>query len=283
MPENTENHDLIHAAQEAVEPRALDGARGVWAVHQSQRVVDLADTLERRQARPDRKTGVFCFTDVESVVGHILKHAMPETEIYADVDSDSVTAVINAHEAWADGEPSDSMAYAGLAGWGDHRAVLTLRRTEDWVEWTARDRKWMAQTEFAEFIEQQIPNCVAPVGAEMLELAQTFKATKATKFEQSRRLKSGETKLEWREDIEAKAGPRGSLDIPDEIHVALRPYECSPAYRVAARLRYRIDGGDLRLSFVLIRPRDVLLEAFGEVVKAVGTGTARPVWRGAHA
>ena len=114
----------------------------------------------------------------------------------------------------------------------------------------------------------------------MLELAQTFKATKAVKFEQSKRLKSGETKLEYREDIEAKAGARGSLDIPDEIALALAPFERGEAYRVTARLRYRIGDGQLALSYVHIRPRDVLLDAFGQVAAAIADESGVEIWHG---
>lgn len=246
---------------------------GIWAAvsplgaHQ----LDLRDEIERRQPNPDRKKGNYAFTEPASLVGYLAKHSRDETELYADVDRGTITAVINAHSEDAADDP---------AGWGDHRAILTLRKTDDWTNWTGNDSKWHTQTAFAEFIEQHLPCCVTPDGATMLELAQSIKGTKAVTFEQSKRLKSGETKLEYREDVEAKAGARGSIDIPDEITLALTPFEHGEPYKVTARLRYRIDGGALALSYVLIRPRDVLLDAFNGVVSAVSEGTGRDIWHG---
>ena len=285
MPDNTENHDLITTAQEAVDPISLadQGAPGVWLAHESSKLIDLYYDIAERQPRPTRKTGVYCFTDVDSLIGYLAKHSRAETEIYADVDSSSITAVINAHEgidASEKDEPTDSPSYAGLAGWGDHRAILTVPLTEDWKAWIAGDGKLYGQTLFAEFVEQHLPNFVTPDGATMLELAQSFRAASKVSFEQSRRLKSGETKLEFREDVEAKAGARGSIDIPDELSIALRVFERGEVYRVSARLRYRIQDGALLLGYVLIRPRDVLLDAFGGVVSRVAVGAARDVWHG---
>lgn len=264
--------DLTRTATEPTEIRP-----GIWAavsplgeIHE----LDLRDEIERRQPNPDRKKGTYAFTEPASLVGYLAKHSRDETELYANVDRGTITAVINAHSDDGADDP---------AGWGDHRATLTLRKTDDWNNWIERDGKWLTQTGFAEFIEQHLPCCVTPDGATMLELAQSIKGTKAVTFEQSKRLKSGETKLEYREDVEAKAGARGSIDIPDEITLALTPFEHGEPYKVTARLRYRIDGatgGNLALSYVLLRPRDILLNAFGDVVGGVAKDTGRDIWHG---
>ena len=277
MPETTENRDLIDTALQAAKPVAIYG--DVWLVHESAKVVDLSAEIEKRQPRPNRKAGVYRFTDAVGLVGYIGRHGLAETELYADVDKGTITSVINAH----DGDTAETGEVSDAAGWGDHRAILTLRQTDDWTDWTGSSGKWLSQTELAEFIEQHLPNCVNPDGATMLELAQSFKATKGAKIEASRRIKSGETKLEYREDIEAKAGSRGTLDIPDEITLALQPFDGSAPYRVYARFRFRINDGDLRLSYVLVRPRDVLRDAFGEVVAVVSKETGRDIWHGASA
>jgi uncharacterized protein YfdQ (DUF2303 family) len=274
MPELTDMQTIVTTAQEAVEPHAIPGAPGVFVAHDNLTLHDLHDILARRLPRPERKRGTFAFTDPVHLVGYLDKHKVPETEVYADVDKGTVTAVINAHEG------SSGMVGDSLAGWGDHRAVLTLRPGDDWTRWTKGDGKWVSQTEFAEFIEQHLPCCVTPDGATMLELAQSFRATKSVKFEQSKRLKSGETQLEYRENVEAKAGARGSLDIPDEITLALAPFEHGAPYKVTARLRYRIDGGELALSYVLIRPRDILLDAFNAVITDVAAQSGREIWHG---
>lgn len=216
---------------------------------------------------PRRKRGSVTVRDAASLVGVIKKHAQAGAEVYADVDSLRITAVLN---AGADIEP----------GWGDHRATLALRATKAWVEWLGKNAKFLSQTEFAEFIEQRLVDVIEPEGADLLELAQTFKATKAVAFESSKRLSTGQVQLTYKEDIAAKAGTRGQIDIPETFTLGLIPFDGARAYKVTARLRYRIQDAALVLGYVLERPEDVLESAFADVAAEISTAVDIPVWAG---
>ena len=274
MPDITDTQAIVSTAQEAVDVQEIHP--GIFAAHQNLKVHDLRRDIARRMPRPERKEGTFTFTAPAGLVGYLAKHGLPETELFGDVDKGTITAIINAH----DGDTAGIGEVSDAAGWADHTATLTLRKSDDWAHWTSNDGKWFGQREFAEFIEQHLPNCVDPNGATMLELSQSFRATKAVNFEASKRLKSGETTLEYRESIDATAGKRGAIAIPDEISLALTPFEHGDPYKVTARLRYRIDGGQLAMSYVLIRPRDVLLDAFRAVAALVESETGRRIWEG---
>jgi uncharacterized protein YfdQ (DUF2303 family) len=126
-----------------------------------------------------------------------------------------------------------------------------------------------------------LPNFADPTAADMLELAQTFQATTKVDFASSQRVKSGETQLNYTEQQAAAAGKKGQLAIPDTFDIGVQVYDqVGAAYKVTARFRYRITGGELRLGYRLNRPTDVLQAAFDEVVGHVerGAGTPREVW-----
>jgi len=275
MPETTENYDLIRTAQESVEPHQL--TKGRWLVRDSQgqaRVIDLTDEIEHDNPNPDRKTGHRVVTDVPSLAAYLAKHGLPETEVWGRRDKGTIQAVINAHESSETGEGADTN---GVAGWGDHTVTLALRHSDDWKDWTAADGKLVSQVEFAEFIEDHRPNFGKPTAAEMLELAQTFRSTNKVEFGSSHRVKSGETSLQYAEVHDAKAGKKGELSIPDEISIAMPVYDQGKPYLLTARLRYRIQNGQLLLGFKLNRPKDTLQEAFDEVVDDVQRQTNRVV------
>lgn len=279
MPENTENHDLIVTAQEAVEPHQLTPGR--WLVRDSggqARVIDLADEIENDRPNPPRKRGDATVRDVPSFASYLAKHGLPETELWGNRDRSTITAVINADGAAAD-DPGDSLDGNGVAGWGDHTATLALLHSGDWKDWTAHDGKYMTQVEFAEFLEDHRPNLGKPSPAEMLELAQTFRATTKGEFTSSQRLATGETSLSFTETHDAKAGKKGQIEIPDEISIGLPVYDQGKPYMLTARLRYRISGGNLHMGYKLNRPADVLQAAFDEVVSEVEKVTSRTVWR----
>ena len=237
------------------------------------REIDLRDKIEAGRLRPDRKRGTVTLTTAGGLIDYLAKHGLPETELWADITADRVTAVINAHAGTDDGEESD-------AGWGDHRAVLQLTTTQDWRDWTGYSGKLLSQTDFAEFVEQHLPNIVTPTAADMLELAQTIKGASKVTFESTKRLTGGQVALEWREDVDAKAGRKGDIKIPDVIELALQVYEGGPAYRMAARFRYRIERGQLALGYVLERAGDVKRDAFAASIESIGADTGRAVWHG---
>lgn len=272
MPENTENHDLIVAAQEAVEPYVVrhaidDGPAGLYIVRDTDgdvHALDLREQLGLLPEHPARKTGNITFTDPISLIGYLDKHGEPWTEVYADDRACTITAVINAHGT----QP----------GWADHKATLAVRLTDDWRDWTKYDGELMTQTGFAEFIEDHLPNFAKPSGADMLELAQTFQATTKVDFASSQRIKSGETQLLYTEHQDATAGKKGTLAVPDTFDLGLQVFENGEAYKVTARFRYRIHDGQLRLGYRLTRPRDVLVAAFRGVVEVVSGGITPDVW-----
>ena len=52
---------------------------------------------------------------------------------------------------------------------------------------------------------------------------------------------------------------------------------------MSARFRYRIAQGVLTLGYVLVRPTDVIRDAFGGAVQAIATETSVPVLLGTYA
>lgn len=266
MSENTEARDVIDVAQEAVGAQQLE--HGIYYDGLKGEIVDIRDQLhDEAAADPDRKTGRYDVTDVPSFAAYLAKHGQEHTELWGARDQGHIYAVINAHAGSEYGAHHE-----------DHKAVLQLRHSDDWNDWTKADGQWKSQVDFAEFIEDHRPNFGKPTAAEMLELAQTFRSTSKVEFNSSHRVKSGETSLAYAEVHDAKAGKKGELTIPDEISVAMPVYDQGKPYLLTARLRYRIQNGALLLGFKLNRPKDVLQEAFDDVVASVQAGTGRDVW-----
>lgn len=274
MPETTENHDLIRAAQEAVHPHQL--APGRWLVRDGNgaaRVIDLTHEIERDQPHPPRKTGQYVLTDVASFAGYLTKHGLPQTELWGSRTTAAIRAVINAHQQAEVGQGLDGH---GEAGWGDHTVTLQLRPSDDWKEWTAYDGKLLTKDQFAEFVEDHLPNFAN--GAAFLELARSFRATINVEFGNAEHA-GGKTTVNYTKTTEAKAGQKGAVAFPDAITIGLYVYEGGKPYKLDARLRYKVTDGELRIGFKLQRPRDVEQAAFDEFVDEVQEATQRTVWR----
>ncbi len=269
----TDTQPIIDTAVAATEPHRL--ADNIVSVVVPNEGCHLLIDLQQYLDQPRRKTGTIVAHDATAFTSYVNKHGLLGTEIWADEANTRVIAVINAH-----GESDDQIA-EGDAGWGDHRALLAVRRTPAWDAWTKHDGEWMRQEQFAEHIEDRAIDIAKPSGADMLELAQSISGTVGVTFESSKRLSNGEAQIAYKETVDAKAGHRGQLDIPSHIELGLAPFHGGPAYKVKARFRYRINGGQLVLSYALERPEDILREAFADVISAIADNVDdRPVLMG---
>jgi uncharacterized protein YfdQ (DUF2303 family) len=253
--------DLAFSSQEPaeLEPGKVYGWLDNGQVHK----IDL--TGDEYREYPKHKAGTVTVRNVASFAHYYAKHSDDSSEVYADLDKGTFTAVLDAHlDAHGGG--------AYTARWEKHRLVLALEQTLPWVTWTAMDRQWMTQQVFAEFIED---NCrdLHPDGrvsaADLLEIAQHFQAHTKVNFTQGTRLATGATQLVYQETIEAKAGNRGDITIPGEFDLAIVPFDdCEPQV-LPARFRYRRSAGDLRLGYFLNDPQRVAREAVAEVASVL--------------
>lgn len=259
----TENDALIEVARDAHGAVVTDPA----SLHLSPAAQHVVD-LERFLPAPRRTRATVRHHTAASLSAYVNRHKAPAaTTLYANAERAVVHAVLN-----------DSALDA--PGWGDHRAVLELKTTDAWGRWKAGDGRLMNQQEFAEHIEAGLAEIVEPPSADMLELAQTFEATTGVNFRSATRLADGQRALLYEETVEARAGLKGSIEIPKEFRLAIEPYEGSGVAPVIARLRYRINGIALSIGYVLVRPADVLRVAFDEAVGEIEQATELQAFRG---
>ena len=235
--------------------------------------IDLAQLGQSLAAHPHRKQGTVHVQDAQSFIDYVGKHQLDCTEVYADLSRQKLVAVINAHAGSSDDTD-------GVAGHGDHRCALELLPTREWQVWTARDKKALPQTEFAEHLEDNAHNVVSPDGATMLEIASSLLASTSVDFKSASRLHDGQVTFRYEETTQARAGQTGDLDIPTTFTLSLRPFEGADPVDVVARFRYRITSGNLALSYALLNPEDIARQAFLDHVDVVRDEIAPPVFQG---
>ncbi|MFF0143557.1 DUF2303 family protein [Streptomyces sp. NPDC005227] len=218
----------------------------------------------------DRKAGTTTVRDSESFLAYWVKHHDADSEVYADAERLTITAVLDANTTSA-------------PRFGAHRLHLALRETTTWQQWTRQDGQLMDQETFAEFLEDHVPELLEPVGADMLEIAQSFQAASKVDFQSAQRLNSGQRQFQYVETTTAKAGQKGQLTVPETFVIGLVPFEGSEGYKLTVRLRYRIGQDKLRLGYKLDRPDEIRKTAFADVVKAVGEQIDTAVMNGSPA
>ncbi|MEU3162927.1 DUF2303 family protein [Streptosporangium sp. NPDC006930] len=272
----TENDALIQAVSDAALGERLEPG-GFYAFKHNDHVTTI-DLLDKNLERPRRKTGTVRVEDIASFVQYFQKHRDPGSDVFVDLRAGVITAVLDAHQ-----ETDDEFLNEPTARWGEHRLILTLARTDAWKRWTAQDRQFLKQTDFADFVDDNRADIHKPSAAEMLELVQHFQTQKKVTFNSAVILGNGDRRLTFTEETDAAAGAKGQIIVPSVLELGLAPFDDSAPYVVTARFRYRIQGGALFMGVLLDNADDVLRDAVKTVVTKLQDELSVQIMRGTPA
>jgi uncharacterized protein YfdQ (DUF2303 family) len=224
--------------------------------------------LEKTQPAPRRSTGTVVLKDVASFVLFFNEQKGNFTpRIYGSVNPPKFTAVFN-----------DDASHA--AGWGDYKAQYSCPYSIEWQTWQSKNKQPMNQADFAQFIEDNLPDILD--GATLLEVSRSLEAKKKVNFASAIRLSDGQNQFTYEEQVEGTAN-KGQLKIPETFDLGIPVFEGGPLYKVSARLRYRITEGKLGLWYDLERPHKILEDAVKQVWADISTGTTVTIFNGAPA
>lgn len=209
--------------------------------------------FERFLPNPRRATGTVEVRDVESFTKIVNRFKTPACVAYAHEDG-VIVAVVNDHVT---GEPA----------WRDHRIVLDRPVTKAFAAWQhAFAQGGMTQQQFATFLEDRLSEIAEPPGADLLEIAQEFRASRSLKFRQQHRLSNGQQQVEYVEELEGGGGREGKITMPEEVTVVVAPYRDSAVITFIARVRWTLADQAVRFSLVPVegkRTRPDGLEILG--------------------
>lgn len=250
---------LTALAAVASEPRDVDGHRYV-IVPKDFQCKDITDLVEKAQPFPNRKRGTVCLKDLTSLLAYCKDQASGDAAyIYADPDGRKITAVFNDQR---------STGVTG-AGWRDHRAEYKAEFTPEFTCWLTANRKQFSQSEFAEFIEDNFADITEPGAQFLLDVATSLQAKTDINFSSAKRLQNGQVQLAYTENIDARAGVNGALEIPKEFALGLRIFKNGAGYKLKARLKYRLNSGSVKFWFEIDRPERAVEDAFAGYVDQV--------------
>ena len=236
------------------------------------------ERLEHLLETPTRPRGTTKLGDADSFCAWINERKLPTSRVYA---------VNNHSEGVQFVAVLDDTVEAGQPLWGDWRALYTPLVSPEWQIWNGLNGKRGAQKDFAEFVESNIDDVFSsgahePAGAVLLELANVLHATLKAEFSSAVRLSNGTTQLRYSETMQATGGS-GSLEVPEMFFLSIPVFQHGPHYKVAARLRYRVQGSSLSIGYDLVRPHKIIEAAADDIIERITEKTALPLFMGTPA
>lgn len=238
--------------------------------------------LERFADNPRRKRAKVTLEDQDSFARYINQHKVAfVTALFGRISEQggSFTGILDYHTQNVLTAAGKLETGGELARWGEHRADFTLAFTPEWLRWTKSDGVPLSQLQFAEMIEDNLPDIMAPSAADLLEIVQDLTAKKDVNFKSTMRLDNGQVGVLYDETI--TTGKRdGQIDLPREFTLSIAPFRGSPAVGIKARLRFRINDGVLQFVYRLNQPNKVIETAFDGARTYIAAQTDLPVLLG---
>lgn len=224
------------------------------------------DELERLLPAPVRARATVTANSAETLSAYINRFKSENSAIFADQAKFTIVGIIDYHAPSA-------------PAFREHRVTYVAPRSLEWQTWTGGSGKRMAQSDFAQFIEDNVVDIRTPPGADVLEVARGLQAKKSVEFASAIRLADGAQQFTYNETIDGSAA-KGTIKVPEEFVLGIPVFFGGDLYEVRARLRYRIDGGKLMLWYELYRAEYIERDAFDAVCKGVSEATAKAIWQG---
>lgn len=233
--------------------------------------------LEKLLPTPLRKKAMVSLDTADSFIDYMKRHgSLANATIWGRTDFEK-------NETHFIGIINDNGETPAESGWRDHQASFKPRLSVEWKRWMdAADGNSMTQGEFAEFIEKNRQDIVSgeglPSGGEMLEMATNFEANQDMKFKSAIRLQSGAVNMAF---VQSDADQTvATMKMFDKFTIGIPVFLGGEAYKVEARLRYRIPGGNLKFYIDLTRTDRILDDATKGLSQIIADKTGKNVFAG---
>ncbi len=257
------------------------------------------------RSAPKRLAGTARLSSLDSFIGWTKRFADADSALFAidDRARPSITAVID-YNLSREGESETKLEHDEAARFGGHRGHYVFPLSDEWRAWTEQDGKVMSMVEFAAFLEDRIIDVVDPeISAEispdlqryitavtggsgriatptaLVGLSQGLKINEIANVAQHANLTSGEAQIifQTRHENPETGGP---VSVPSMFLITIPIFNNGPAYRLAARLRYRIKEGRPVFYYQLWRADRAFDDAFTEAVNRASSETKLPLFLG---
>ena len=243
---------LLEVGRLSAGPQMVSGANVPYVMTEEGPVL-LPDLIYNDfEKQPKRIKNIVAVNDPASFVEYFNLFKDDNSRIFADESKRSVRAILDYHKAGT-ADPR----------WAQHKLVLQLVHSPEWVAWSQADNRKFTQTEFGEFLEQHAIDITKPRPADIIEIANDLQAKSEMDFGQAQKSNDGSVVFKYTETVKATVGGN-QMAVPDRFLLELPVFVGGADVKLEALLRFRVNAGKLTIWFTLVRPEECVRAAFSD-------------------
>ncbi|MCL2344224.1 MAG: YfdQ family protein [Desulfobulbus sp.] len=261
---------LLNAGAAGMSPEIGYGGTPYVVIPEGYKLADLEHLLPN----PRRKRAEVATADADSFIQYSKKHgSLDNCTVYAELKSEAsqlnLVAVINDH-----GSDLED------AQWRDHRCLFRPVLSVEWSRWLVKNKVTFNQGDFATWLEDNLPDIAnapnMPSGADILQMALNFEATRDKRFHSKTNLQSGGSQFTYVDDDTKET--KASMKVFERFTLGIPVFDGSKnAYPVEARLKYREMERRLVFWYELIRQDRVFKSAVADELVKIKEATGFPI------
>ncbi len=213
---------------------------------------------------PRRTRAVATLNDADSFIAYVHAHRGEGSTVWCNFNPQTFaldfTAVIDEHAK-------------GSAGWRSHQAKFKPELSAEWKVWAGNNgaSKAMGQVGFAEFLEANDTDITSvegmPSSLQMMAMATEFVATQDMTLKSTVRMQGGGVNLTYVAD--ADKGTLEQMKVFERFAIGIPVFWSASAFRIDARLKYRLAQAKVIFYYELIRHDRVHEAAAKELIEKV--------------
>ena len=170
--------------------------------------------------------------------------------------------------------------------WETHTSIFPLEPTPAAKMWrnhvTTDGSKAIDQMALALLFERRSQDVVSPDAATMLEMALTLEANPKVSWKSATRLQDGSRQFLFEEQVEARAGTKGQIVIPEKFTIGIPLWEGAASTSLEIKLRYRLEKGTIHFILEWVDLEDAE-KASREALQAIIADKHQvPVFQGSY-
>lgn len=234
---------------------------------------------EKLLAHPRRAKGSAVMAEAPSFIAFVNEFKRPGTAVWCAFNPQSAQLAFNA--VIDENAPTQ-------AGWRGMQASYTPAMSIEWMNWKGSNgsQKAMGQVEFAEFLERCNDDIAQvegmPTSLQLQAMATEFIARSEQSIKSAIRLQDGGVNLSYVAD--ADSGTLEAMKLFAKFAIGIPVFWTAPkldadghplpmtAFRIDARLKYRIAASKVTFWYELIRPDRVHQLAAVELIEEIRNG-----------
>jgi len=242
--------------------------------------------IDEWRLAPERREGIAKITSLQSFIDHVNRFKDEDSVIFAnDGLKPGLLAVLDYHRAGAASAPR----------FGKHRTAYEFPLSDEWTAWKTVENKNLSQADFAEFLEDRLPDVLSPEDAsdidrdlmakigpayaspqEMLTVSRGLRIHVEHRITNKVNLSSGEVELQFEEEHRDAQG-FARVNVPGAFLIGIPVFRKGPPYKIPVRLRYRTGNGSITWFYQLYRDEVVFDDAMIEAIEKVKAETQLPL------